>query len=65
MPVQTQAENYRCEAKRCIEKAEAARNLDTKKAQENMALEWLELAKRADEEAAPRAERRRADISGQ
>ena len=63
MPVQTQAENYRSEAKRCTEKAEAARNLDTKKAQENMALEWLELAKRADEEAAP--SRRRADISGQ
>jgi hypothetical protein len=49
MPVQTQADYYRSEAKRCAERAKTARNSDTKQRYEEMARQWLDLAKRADE----------------
>jgi hypothetical protein len=47
--VPTRAEQYRLTAKECAERAKLARDPETKRVYEDMARQWLELAKRAEE----------------
>ena len=46
--VTTPAEEYRTQARECAERAKLARDPETKRQYEDMARQWLELAKRAE-----------------
>jgi hypothetical protein len=47
--VATRAEQYRLTAKECAERAKLAPDPETKRVSEDMARQWLELVKRAEE----------------
>ena len=44
----TRAEEYRTQARECAERAKLSRDPETKRQYEDMARQWLELAKRAE-----------------
>ena len=46
--VTTRAEEYRTQARECAERAKLAPDPETKRQYEDMARQWLELAKRAE-----------------
>jgi hypothetical protein len=48
--VLTRSEQYRVKARECAEYAEHARDPETKRAYEDMARQWLDLAKWAEKE---------------
>ena len=45
----TPSEEYQIQAKKCAERAKLAPDPETKRVYEDMARQWLELAKRADD----------------
>jgi hypothetical protein len=47
--VSTRADEYRRQAEECAERAKLAPDPETKRVYEDMARQWLELAKRADD----------------
>ena len=47
--VPTRAEEYRAKAQECAQRAKAARDPEAKRAYEDLARQWLDMAKRADE----------------
>jgi hypothetical protein len=49
--VPTRAEQYKIKAQECAQRAKAARDPEAKRAYEDLARQWLDLAKRADEDS--------------